>query len=54
MIVTTSKLLLAQVQMLLDKSLMENDHFSPHLDKINLNELVKETVNVLQGQASMN
>lgn len=36
MIICTSKLLLSQVKVLLDKSLLENDHFSLQLEKTKL------------------
>ncbi len=53
MIICTSKLLLTQVKGLLDKSLMENGHFTLQLEKTKILEIVKETVDILQGQASL-
>lgn len=49
MIKCTGKLLLAQIKMLLDKSLMENGHFQPQLAKGQLLKIVGETTSILQG-----
>jgi hypothetical protein len=49
MIKCTGKLLLAQIKMLLDKSLMEIGHFEPQIAKGPLLKIIGETTNILQG-----
>ena len=53
MIICSSKLLLSQLKAFLDKSMMENGQFSLQLEKTKLLQIVKETVDILQGQASL-
>jgi hypothetical protein len=47
MIKGTGKLLLAQIKMLLDKSLMDNGHFHPQLGKGKLLSVINETTEIL-------
>ena len=37
--------------MLLDKSLIENDHFTPQLSQEKIFNISKDTVEILKGQA---
>lgn len=50
---STSKLVLSQVKLLLDKSLIENGVLSPQLQEEKLLKVVSETAEILQGQASL-
>ncbi len=44
LILSTSKLLLSQVKMLLDKNLLDNDHFVPCLAAYDLNKTITNVV----------
>jgi hypothetical protein len=48
MIIRTSKLVLAQVKMLLDKSLMDYDHFSLQPEKTKILQVIRETIDILE------
>lgn len=53
LILNSSKLLLSQVNMLLDKSLMENNCLTPHLEQNRIFEIVRDIVEILKGQAQL-
>ena len=53
LIIDTSQLLHSQVQMLLDRSLMENNRFAPQLTQERLLLVIREAVEILRGQASL-
>jgi signal transduction histidine kinase len=53
MIVNTSKILLTQVKMMLDRSLIENGKFTTQLESGHLLQTVGEITEILQGQASI-
>lgn len=49
----TAKLLLAEVKMLLDKNLMENNRFEPDYADHPLNRVVADIIELLKFQASL-
>jgi hypothetical protein len=49
----TAKLLLAEVKMLLDKNLMENNRFEPEYADHPLNRVVADIIELLKFQASL-
>lgn len=51
LIFTTSKLIHAQVNSLLDRNMMEKGLFCPNLLSISLVKLVKKTISILRAQA---
>lgn len=53
LIMNTSSLLLSQVQILLDKSLVDSKHFKPQLHGERLLETIGDTIDILKGQASL-
>lgn len=48
-IVSTGKLLLTQVKMLLDRGLLENGQFVPQIARGHLLKLLKETTQILEA-----
>ena len=51
MIRSTAKLLLSQINMTLDMSLLTQAHFTPIIKEANLREMCKTTIALLKGQA---
>lgn len=49
LIMTTSKLLLSQVKLLLDKNMIENDLFMPNLEIAPFNRTVSDAINILRN-----
>lgn len=53
LILNCSQLLHAQVKLLLDKNLIDSDHFVPQLTKTNFGDLVQKTIEILMGTAGL-
>jgi hypothetical protein len=49
MIRCTGKLLLAQIKMLLDRSLMDNGNFHPQLEKGSILSIISEATEILES-----
>ena len=49
MIRNTAKLLLSQINMTLDMSLLQQKHFTPVMKEVDLKELCKSTIKLLRG-----
>lgn len=49
LILVTSKLLLQQVKLLLDQSMIENEMFVPQYEEMPLNRIVQDAVQILSG-----
>ena len=48
LILTTAKLLLSQVKLLLDKNMLEHDMFQPNFEVSPVNKTVKDAIDILQ------
>jgi signal transduction histidine kinase len=53
LIVSTSKLLLSQIKLLLDKNMLDNDLFVPNYEFHSINISIAEVVDILQSQAKL-
>ena len=53
LIKNTGKILLSQVKMQLDNGLVQNNLFEPNLSKGKLLDVLKQTSEILEGQASI-
>jgi len=49
LIVVTSKLMLSQVKLLLDKNMLEHDLFLPNLEVASFNKSVADAISILRG-----
>ena len=54
LVYTTAKLVLAQVNNLLDRSMMEKNLFTINRQSGNLSRLIVKTISVLKAQAQLN
>lgn len=50
-ILNTSKLLLSQVKLLLDRNMLKHDFFKPNLELTKFNKTVIDTIDILTPQA---
>lgn len=52
-IVSTLWLIMSQIKLLLDKNLIDKKFFTPSYEHFKLNTTIKNTVNILNGQAEL-
>jgi K+-sensing histidine kinase KdpD len=52
LVVLTSDLVISQVNFLLDKNLLDQKVFTPHLEKHLIKKVVKDAVSIFEAQAS--
>lgn len=48
LILSTTKLLMSQVKILLDKNLLDRDHFQPSIEPHSLNSIITETIEIMK------
>lgn len=53
LIISTTKLILSQVKLLLDKNMIEHDLFEPELTLSPLNKTVSSVIEILEKQADL-
>lgn len=53
LILSTTKLLMSQVKILLDKNLLDRDHFLPNIEPHSLNSIINETIEIMRTQSAI-
>ena len=48
LILSTSKLLLSQVKLILDKNMLDNDLFAPNFEYYPLNKTISDVIDILR------